>query len=141
MPTLLWLVKFMNNPVEFLLLADRNGAGYLVLLLVQCDAGSTLMMLHLDTIISNATAVRLLLSNGADNEAKNKNGFNAFHLATRKRCMATTQLLIDHGANLEATDSQGRTALHIAVFEKHKAIIRPRRQPRGRRGPVTPPHC
>jgi hypothetical protein len=69
MPALLWLVKFMYNPGEFLRPATEKGAETLVRLLVQCDNGSEMLSLAVRHT-GNTELVLGLLNSGTDSEAR-----------------------------------------------------------------------
>ena len=68
--------------------------------------------LHLET---DSQAMKLLLVNGADVEAKNVNGLRPIHYGVRTGRVELVELLIKHGANVDAADEYGNTPLHEAV--------------------------
>jgi len=59
--------------------------------------------------------VKLLISKGADVNAKDGRGFTPLHLACFS-VRAVAELLIAQGANMNAKDKNGRTPLHIAAW-------------------------
>ena len=84
-----------------------------------------------DTWLSRAAqcgqekVVRLLLENGADVEAKTKDGDTVLHLMASQGREAVVQLLLEKGADVEAKDDvYGYTALHMATQEGHETVVR-----------------
>ena len=63
--------------------------------------------------------VRELLANGADVDAKDKNGETALHWAACDGRVDVAKILIEKGADVDAKDNHGWTALHEAAFFKH----------------------
>ena len=58
--------------------------------------------------------VRLLIEQGADVTAKDKNLSTPLHLASSVGIPESVQLLIGHGADINAEDMSRRTPLHLA---------------------------
>jgi ankyrin repeat protein len=81
---------------------------------------------------NQATAVALLLSNGASIKARASDGTTALHEAARRSTKDVVQMLVDHGAEVAARDGLGRTPLHwaadnsiddcVAVLAKAKGV-------------------
>ncbi|KAJ5625445.1 hypothetical protein N7510_001754 [Penicillium lagena] len=67
---------------------------------------------------------RLLLSKGANTEAKTKDGETALHRTAEKGWETLTRLLLDYGANLEAKISVSITPLLLAVSKERVNIVR-----------------
>jgi serine/threonine-protein phosphatase 6 regulatory ankyrin repeat subunit A/serine/threonine-protein phosphatase 6 regulatory ankyrin repeat subunit B len=67
----------------------------------------------------------LLISKGADVNAKDKNGLTPLHLACwqeAKDSSASVKALLEAGANVKATDKDGWTPLHFAA-QSHAEVI------------------
>jgi len=64
----------------------------------------------------------MLLTHGADLEAKDNKGRTSLIRATKEGSLAMVRLLQKNGANVEATDNNGRTPLYFAV-KKHEHMI------------------
>jgi len=58
--------------------------------------------------------IKLLVANGVDVNAVNRNGQTALHGAARAAEDTIVRFLAEHGAALDIKDRQGRTALDIA---------------------------
>jgi ankyrin repeat protein len=68
--------------------------------------------LHYATLSGHLQAVRFLLSNGADVEAKDREGCTPLLLATIYGHVFIASMLLDHGAQIEAAGMHGQTPLH-----------------------------
>lgn len=66
----------------------------------------------------NVEAVRMLIANGADVNARNKKGLTPLHVAVMKGALDVVVELLQNGANVDAQDSDGYTPLHYAVIAK-----------------------
>ena len=68
--------------------------------------------------IVNSKILDLLLSKGADVNAKDKNGFPRITLEIIRDCPKNIKVLLKHGADLNAKDKDGNTPLMTAVKNK-----------------------
>lgn len=66
---------------------------------------------------------RLLASDGARLEKKDKYQRTALHAAARHGASAAAEYLISQGANIQATDESGNTPLHLASMYGHDNIV------------------
>jgi ankyrin repeat protein/beta-lactamase regulating signal transducer with metallopeptidase domain len=71
--------------------------------------------LHEATAAGDADQVKLLLSKGADINAKDKDGRTPLHSAAWYGRKDAAQVLIAKGANVNETDVSGQTPLHLAA--------------------------
>ena len=71
--------------------------------------------LHRAAKNGHAETVSLLLDNGADINAKNRDGQTALHVAAKYGHDAIVSLLLDNGADIEAKNIDGSTPLHRAA--------------------------
>jgi ankyrin repeat protein len=81
--------------------------------------------LHCATWKGHLNVVELLVSLGADVNARNQNdhwGTTPLHAAAHANQRAIAELLIAHGADLHATNLNGRTPLAETEFHKAKAV-------------------
>lgn len=72
-------------------------------------------MLHYAARTGNTDLARLLVSAGADVDAKNASGNTALHIAAHYGNGLFAQVLIDHGAQNVIKNNNGRQAFEIAV--------------------------
>ena len=70
--------------------------------------------LHLAAAHELKEIAELLISNGIDINAKDKNGKTPLHYAAKKS-LEMVKFLISHGADINATTNQKETALHYAA--------------------------
>ena len=62
----------------------------------------------------------ILIKNGANLEASQKEGWTALHIAIREGNTSITRLLVSAGAKIDSKTSHGDTPLMIAAkFERH----------------------
>lgn len=71
----------------------------------------------------NAT-FELLLSKGANTEAKTKLGETTLHRTAQRGWETPVKLLLDYGANIEARDSDNMTPLRLAVQKRRVEIVK-----------------
>lgn len=75
------------------------------------------------------TIVKLLIDNGADVNAKDKElmGTTPLHEATSSGTIEVMEILLDNGANINARDDEGNTPIHMAIsdnnIEKVKLLL------------------
>ena len=67
---------------------------------------------------------RLLLTAGADVNAKNKWGSTPLHAAAREGHTEAVRLLLEAGADVNAENEDGETPLHWAAWEGHTDVVR-----------------
>lgn len=73
-------------------------------------------LLHLAAKLSYPKIMEVLLDNGADIEARNRDGRTALHIASQCIHCFDTKLLLSRGANVNAVDKYMNTPLHYAVI-------------------------
>jgi uncharacterized protein len=83
-------------------------------LAIKDKAGRTLLMES--AIFSKADIAELLVKNGIDINAQDKQGWCALHFAVQSFNGKICKLFIDNGANLELQDSFGNTPLMRALL-------------------------
>lgn len=71
--------------------------------------------LHIATVRSDRSIIKLLLMKGADVDARDATGCTSLHLAIRLGKQSLAHFLISHGANMELSDSDGR---HITDYDE-----------------------
>lgn len=74
------------------------------------DTALSLAIMH-----GHGKIVRLLIDNGADVEAADRNGMTALMVAAYVDDVSMVQLLLEAGADSEAEDEDGKTALTFAT--------------------------
>ena len=75
--------------------------------------------LHIASYKGHETIAKLLISNDADIDAQNINGFTPLHLATQKNYLNIVKLLLTYKASINEAADKLETALHIASKEGH----------------------
>ncbi|EAX95817.1 ankyrin repeat protein, putative [Trichomonas vaginalis G3] len=67
-----------------------------------------------------SSLLEYLISNGADINAKNKDGCTSLHYAARNNNKETAEILISNGADINAKNKDGCTSLHYAARLNNK---------------------
>lgn len=68
-------------------------------------------------------AIRLLIKNGLEIHARDKDGYTPLMVAAQTGHTAVVQLLFEKGADVNAKTSDGRTALSIAEAQRHPDVV------------------
>lgn len=89
--------------------------------LEQAD-GEGLTPLHLAASIRSAKICRLLVSKGANLDARTKAGKTALHIAVINGQYKIVDLLLDNGAEPHLMDSDGNTAVHCVPEERYRIL-------------------
>ena len=98
-----------------------------------CCAGGEpclVALVEMDTALHDAVedddmeAVRQLVEEGADVEAKDADGDRPLHLAAQNGHLEVVRVLVEAGADLEAQVAAGARPLHLAAEEKHGHVAK-----------------
>jgi len=103
--------------------AGKTGSGWICLgngLISNPSNGIT--ALHRAVSCGYVESAEILLSHGADIEAKGDSGHTPMHAAAAGGNLDAIQLLIDHHANINATDNKGESPLALA--HKHPEAVK-----------------
>jgi ankyrin repeat protein len=65
----------------------------------------------------------MLIEQGADINAKNKNSLTPLHAAAMAGDRDTVALLINKGADVNAKSKDGLTPLHMASQQNHREVV------------------
>ena len=79
--------------------------------------------LHLAASWDSLKVAELLISSGADLEAKDNDGDTPLHLAARDNSLAVSELLISSGAEVDVKDNRGLTPLHFAAIQNNQEML------------------
>ena len=85
--------------------------------------GSSIEITPLHWATGHAEVTRFLIANGADVNAKDKDGSTPLHRAAREKGPDVAKLLIDNGADINAKDKYGRTPLHTAAGNGNDQMV------------------
>ncbi|CAL1689721.1 unnamed protein product [Lasius platythorax] len=84
--------------------------------------------LHLAVENGSEEIIKLLLSKGANVDAKGENGITSLHIAAERGCLQIVEHLLKHGAHVNSTytstSREGYTPLHLAVEKGSEEIIK-----------------
>jgi len=86
-----------------------------LVLSARAQSKTTGMSLHEAAAAGDIEQVKLLISKGADVNAKDKNGWTPLHSAAWYGRKDVAEVLIAKGANINETDVSGQTPLHLAA--------------------------
>ena len=75
-------------------------------------------------VVGRPSILRLLLSHGADTEARDAKGRTPLHNSIDMGEATTMAYLLDSGANIDATDDEGNTVLHFAMAQPNPDFAR-----------------
>jgi ankyrin repeat protein len=68
--------------------------------------------------------IRLLVTRGADVDARNTYGLTPLHRASMAGHVPVVQALVDAGARIDLRGPDGWTALHVAAASGHAPVVR-----------------
>ena len=85
--------------------------------------------IHQTVIDGNEALLRRELSNGANVNEKNEDGYTPLHLAAQSGHKRIVELLIDKGSDVNAKNDDGDTPLDVAIKFKHPKIADLLRKP------------
>jgi hypothetical protein len=91
---------------------------------VNTAVGSGVTPLHLSAAMNHATMTSLLVSNGADINARTQGGFTPLHWAASRDASDAAGLLIGMGADINAVAERGITPLHWAADRRATNVVR-----------------
>ncbi|XP_035782739.1 transient receptor potential channel pyrexia-like isoform X3 [Anopheles albimanus] len=122
-----------RNGTNAIHLAADLGHGHCLAALLECPTADTnvrvrqgdkqMTALHLAADEGNLDCVTLLLSKGADVQARNHRGFSPLHLAARSGSTDCVEALLKlGGCDPNITDFDQRTPLHTAVSKSESAV-------------------
>lgn len=80
------------------------------------------ILLQLAVSTGDTKDVSRQITNGADVNTKNKDGFTPLHLATQRRDKDIIELLIAKGADINAKNKDGFTPLHVSAIQGYKDV-------------------
>ncbi|KAK2710168.1 ankyrin-3-like [Artemia franciscana] len=84
---------------------------------------SDITSLHLAARIGSKEICKLLLSNGANVNAKKKDGTTALHIAIRYANVDVVKLLLECGAEVDSQTKNGITPIHLAAQRGDEKVI------------------
>jgi ankyrin repeat protein len=80
--------------------------------------------IHFAALSGHADVVMLLIQNGADVNAVNKDKWTSLHLAAWKSHVEVAKLLIQNGADVNAVNKDNRMSLHFAAENGHVDTVK-----------------
>src|SRR5438876_7046648 len=99
------------------------GSCAVVLLLITMGLGAATSDVADAVMRGDSAAVRILLQQKADVNARQADGATALHWAVYKDDLETADLLIAAGANVHAKNRTGATPLYLACLSGNASII------------------
>ncbi|WP_319803449.1 ankyrin repeat domain-containing protein [Wolbachia endosymbiont (group B) of Aporia crataegi] len=105
-----------NDGLTPLELANNEGRSEIVVFLISYKNEYGYTLLHYAAKNNNSDLVDLLLTKGADINAKDNSGNTPLHLATLNGKLQVVKKLLEKGADINAKDNSGNTPLHLATF-------------------------
>lgn len=78
--------------------------------------------LHMSAYCHNFEVTKVLIDNGADMAAKDKEGYTPLHIASLSGSHDVAELLISRGAKVTASNAYGWTPLHAASVNGHAEV-------------------
>ncbi|HEV8717725.1 MAG TPA: ankyrin repeat domain-containing protein, partial [Candidatus Binatia bacterium] len=81
--------------------------------------------LHLAAYMGHRDVVEVLLSHGAEKEAKDSHGRTPLHFTSFwDHTVEAAERLLVHGSEADAREETGATPLHLAVIKSHKPVVK-----------------
>lgn len=81
-------------------------------------------ILHLCVEMGKYEFVDVLLYNGADPNAKNKDGNTALHISAQKDSGKIMEILLEFGGDLDIKNNHQRTAINLARVSKSNNVLK-----------------
>lgn len=111
-----------KSPVMVIMPREKMGATYKLLAAYKADLTQKDMfgdtVLHAATMMHAPSSVlSLLVSNGADVDAKNKEGVTPFEIAIQHKSKEMTLFYAEQGADIHTKDTHGNSPLSLALME------------------------
>ena len=78
--------------------------------------------MHIAVDINSEEIINLLLSKGANVNAKGIDGITSLHLAAQRGYLRIVEQLLKHRAYINASDNFDRTSLHFVVEFDHIGV-------------------
>ncbi|KAL7931924.1 ankyrin repeat-containing domain protein [Trichoderma chlorosporum] len=79
---------------------------------------------HKTPLILASKLIDIMLSEGADIDAYDKNGETSLHAASSDCKVNIVELLLDKGANIEAANKNGETPLFVAIKKRRSGTVK-----------------
>ena len=72
---------------------------------------------------NNEVIVEVLVSNGADINAKSSRQSTPLHLAVQAQLLKTAEILLKNGANVNVQDEEGKSILYAAIESRNPPLV------------------